>query len=113
MELDKRERLAVASLTGVAQAYGQSHRLAWQEAMDEVQRTLARWKIRPERIAEVLAQAAAGYLAPDYPWPDVLQLLVDCGVDLDRTAQIADEHRRRPGIRLGDAQLGGHFGDAG
>ncbi len=101
------ERLAVASLTGIAEAHAQLRRLTWDEAMAEIQGCLANWKVAADRISEVLSQAASGYLDGETPGaPAALQLLIDAGADLDRARQIDQDRRQRPGLHIGVARLG-------
>jgi hypothetical protein len=105
--MERNERLAVASLTGTAEAYAQLHRLDWQSAMTDVQECLAHWKVAAGRVGEVLSHAAARYIDTETPGaPAALQLLIDAGADLDRAGEIDEERKHRPGIRFGDAQFG-------
>jgi hypothetical protein len=105
--MNRTERLAVASITGIAEAYGQLHRLDWDQAMTEVQDSLRHWRVAADRIEEVLSNAAVGYLDSENPGAQAaLQFVLHAGANLDRTRLLAEERRRRPGIQIGDARLG-------
>ena len=102
------EGLAVASITGIAEAYASVHRLDWQQAMQEIQDCLAHYRIPAERIQEVLSEAARQYLSGDRHFhADALRLLLNAGADLDRAQVLGHEAGQRRSIRIGDATLGG------
>jgi hypothetical protein len=76
--------------------------------MQEIQDSLARYRIPAERINEVLSQAAARYLSTDgglWYAAEALQLLVDAGAIVDRARTIKGERDGKPRLRIGDAQL--------
>jgi hypothetical protein len=102
------ERLAVASITGVAEAYAALKRLTWQQAMQEIQDCLAQYKIPAARVTEVLSEAARGYLTDDRHYnAAALGLLLDAGADRTRAEQLREQANRKRVVSFGDATWGG------
>jgi hypothetical protein len=93
--LDRRQRIASASLVGLAAAYTRRHRLDRDEVLDEVAEVLAAFA--PDVRAAILADAAAAYVDGDRHYDEAsAELLAAVGADLERARQIRAEHAARP-----------------
>jgi hypothetical protein len=105
--VNNKAQLAAASIGGIAERYA-VQRLDWQQGAEEIQATLARYRIRANQVVEVLSTAAAGYLTTEGDrWyaADALRLLLDVGADESRARAVKAERDSKPRIRIGDAQL--------
>jgi hypothetical protein len=103
-----REQVAASTISGLAENYARGDRHTWDEAMQEIQDRLRAWKIRPERVAEVMANAATSFVDSDAWRADVaLQLLVDAGANVERARAIRAAQPPPRIIGIGDAVLGG------
>jgi hypothetical protein len=93
--LDRRQRIASASLVGLAAAHTQMHRLNRDEALDEIAEVLAAFA--PDARAAILANAAAVYVGGDRHYGQAsAELLAAAGADLERARQIRAERQIRP-----------------
>ena len=100
VRLSSREGLAIAAITGLAEAYASAHRLTWQQAMREIRDRVARYQIPTGRTTEVLSRVACRYLDAGNGYHAVaLHLLLDAGADLDRARALRVEAARRRVLR--------------
>jgi hypothetical protein len=85
----RREQVATTGIAWVANEYAQGERFTREQALQVIEHELRKWKIRDERITEVLSCAATGYVASAaLPASLALRLLVDAGADAQRARTI-------------------------
>lgn len=97
----------MTGIAWVANEYARGDRFTREQALEVIEHELRKWKIRGERITEVLSRAATGYVASEGSRAGAaLRLLVDAGADIQRAHAIRAARPPRRMIAIGEAVLG-------